>query len=382
VSDDPSANAARGDRVADSVLRELIEALRQWGSNGQAAAEQVREIADRVQIPVIDALAAMLSLQAGVWQQGVIHARRAADAGLVDSLNSYVGNVFTEPNRIEEGLDLLQIMRDAGWPIDPLAYAANVGLHQPERPELLARLLRLAGYPSLATRREWQAMMDAARGSFDAIKGDTRLVEVERERALESMRADASHIADERDRMHELVAEVADLGNRGAAEHLAKEYAKHAGEEEKTADRYTGWSIVAGVVAVLATGAIAYLAFSHEHGAGAILTKATFALPVIAFVAYLGRLASIHRKQAWRWRHIELQIRTARPFVAPLQEDQRQLMTAALALRFFPGQRADPDTSGSMDSSDPVAALGELLKSTIDSGSGGRANPPSSTTGA
>jgi hypothetical protein len=94
-----------------------------------------------------------------------------------------------------------------------------------------------------------------------------------------------------RARMQELVGEVADLANEAAAAEL----------------------IWAGGFAALTTCVIAVFAFAQEHGAGATLTKASLTIPVLAFAAYISRLAAIHRRQAWRWRHIELQISTARP---------------------------------------------------------------------
>jgi hypothetical protein len=206
--------------------------------------------------------------------------------------------------------------------------------------------------------------VEGATAAADSIGRTASSVGAERERVIAAIAADGEKVSAERVRMEGLVQEVSDLANEAAAGQLAKAYAKHAQEEEETADRYTTASIVVGAIAAVATCVIAYFAFTKEHGTGAVLTKAALALPVLAFAAYISRLATIHRRQGWRWRHIELQISTARPFVAPLDEDQRRLLTAALALRFFPGQRVDPEEGDAGSTGDPVAALGELLRAT------------------
>jgi hypothetical protein len=91
------------------------------------------------------------------------------------------------------------------------------------------------------------------------------------------------------------------------------------------------------------------------------LGKAALVIPLLAFAAYVGKLAGDHRRMAWHWRHVELQIRTADPFIAPLDDAPRKALLAALALRLFPGQAQDPQRGG-VEAPDPTTFLTELAR--------------------
>jgi hypothetical protein len=320
-----------------------------------------------------------MSAQAGEWAAGLPYAQRAADHNILGPVLTVGPNALSDPNHIDEGLRLIRLLVDNGYPFDPLAYVVSAAPTIASRPDLVNDLLAAgttAPAPA-ALRRRWEDLVASVEARAAQVAEIATTVKATGDQVVDTMNADGQRVEDERSRMEQLVAEVADLANEGAAGHLAKEYAKHAKEEEESADSYTRWSIGFGVVSVLATAVIAYFAFSREHGAGAILTKAALGLPIIVFAGYLGRLATVHRRQAWRWRNIELQIRTARPFVAPLRDEQRELMTAALALRFFPGQRADGETGGT-EGADPVSALAELLGPTVQAASRSPAGPQGS----
>jgi hypothetical protein len=262
----------------------------------------VRAIADREPIAMVEALAATLSTQAGEWPAAIPYAQRAAAAGILGPLQGLGANLLNDPNQAEQGIGFLRQVVDAGFPIDPLVYITGAAPSLANRPELLERLLEVAAVaPAPAgLRAQWEAITSTMRDRATEVIDAARVVHAERERVVASMTADAQLVADERTRMGELVEEVSDLANQGAVDHLAKEYAKHAEEEEDTADSYTRWSIGFGLVSILATSVIAYLAFSKEHGTGAIATKAALALPIVVFAGYLGRLATVHRRQAWR----------------------------------------------------------------------------------
>ena len=342
---------------------EVAQALQQWPQNAQASAAAVRGIADRSDSGALNALAAMLTVQAGSnWTEGLPYARRAAEHGYVGILNNYFGNMLSDAAMHAEAATFIQLLAESGWPIDPLAYIPNFVASG--NVEVALRLAEIGPYPASASARAtWEELLSEMRASVSSVGETANAVAQDRDRVITAIRADENHVRSERTRMEDLVAEVADLANEGAAQHLAKEYEEHAREEDETADRFTKASLAVGAFTVVATCVIAYLAFTQEEGAGAILTKAALALPLIAFTGYIARLAATHRRQAWRWRHMELQISTARPFLAPLAEEQRRALTAALALRFFPGQQAvDSGTDTTTDHPDPVAAIADLIR--------------------
>ena len=141
---------------------------------------------------------------------------------------------------------------------------------------------------------------------------------------------------------------------------LAREYGHHAHNEETRAERYTKAAIAGGLLAVVGTSVIAFLAFTAESGVDAVLTKGALTIPLILFAGYLARLAGQFRRKAWAWRHVELQIRTSEPFIALLDDEPRKALLAALALRFFPGQSQVPDGDITADMGDPAELLAGL----------------------
>ena len=105
---------------------------------------------------------------------------------------------------------------------------------------------------------------------------------------------------------------------------------------------------------------IAIAGLSSGHDVSAILSKGLLTLPLVAVAGYFGGLARSHRRMAWHWRHVELQIRTAESYLAPLDDAARKTMLATLALRFFPGQTLNPqggEGQGATDTPEVVAAL-------------------------
>jgi hypothetical protein len=287
--------------VPEPTRGELIQALQQWPSNPQAAAAQVRAIADRGDAPTVSALAVMVTTQAGTWQEGLPYARTAAKAGIVGPLNNYFGNMIGDPAHQAEAVEFIAMLKDGGWPVDPFAYVINLAQAQPANSELMGRLLDVATYPPPSgARHQWDELVESTRAASESIGVAAQSVEAEQRRAVEEIAGDRDRVAGERARMEELVGEVTDLANEAPAGELARQYARHAQAEEETADKYTRASIGVAAFAAVATCVIAFFAFTHEHGTGAVLTKAALALPVLAFAAYISRLAAIHRRQAWR----------------------------------------------------------------------------------
>src|SRR5207244_642370 len=117
-------------------------------------------------------------------------------------------------------------------------------------------------------RRQWDELVMSVMPAVEIIQGNVDSVRSTTDESIARINADVERVGAERERAASLVQEVADLANEGASQHLAKEYAAQAKQEEDAADKYTNWAIGLGALAAVATGVIAYFAFTHEHGAG------------------------------------------------------------------------------------------------------------------
>lgn len=147
-----------------------------------------------------------------------------------------------------------------------------------------------------------------------------------------------------------------------AAENLANTYATEAKKTEVQARRYTWGSLLIGVISVGVT-VLGLVTAKEDSSLQAYLGHAAIGIPVALLAAYVNSLASTHRHEAWRLRHIELQIRTANPFLGLLDSGRREETLAALALRFFPGQEGvsfDGQGAGV-----PAPELIELLRAAL-----------------
>jgi len=210
-------------------------------------------------------------------------------------------------------------------------------------------------------RREASKLLAEARGSLDGIRDHVQGVAEAREGAIEAIRAAGAAVEQERERVTQLVAQVDAMVHNVTSVQLAKEYAEQATKEEASAGRYTRAALgIAGATAVVGV-IFALVALAGHHDLTTVLGKASLAIPLLAFAAYVGKLGGDHRRMAWHWRHVELQIRTADPFIAPLDDSARKVILAALALRLFPGQSQDPQRGG-VEHGDPSGFLSELAR--------------------
>ena len=166
-----------------------------------------------------------------------------------------------------------------------------------------------------------------------------------------------------------------------AAENLADAYAVEVKRTESQAKGYTWASLAVGAAALIVT-AIGLLTLGETPEAEQVVAHAAWGIPVALLAAYVNTLASTHRREAWRLRHIELQIRTANPFLGLLEIGRREETLAALALRFFPGQEGvsfDGKSAG-----EPTPELIELLRTLLQQQGASTAamrvsNPPAAT---
>lgn len=181
-------------------------------------------------------------------------------------------------------------------------------------------------------------------------------------RATEAIQANASRIEEERARVEALVEEATSLVHGVTADHIAKAYADRATTTMRAAQRWTGAAIALALMAAGWGAYVAYHALTTPAGTTDVVERALVSVPTLIVAGYLASIAASNRRMGWHWRHIELQIRTAEPFIAHLDESTRNGLLAALAIRFFPGQGQDPQHStGTNESLNLSDLIGQFL---------------------
>lgn len=224
----------------------------------------------------------------------------------------------------------------------------EVGVAPPDLPELRALRSEVE-----QTREEIKTKISEA-GAEVAVQKDQAFASIED--AVESVAA--RRVAAEQ-QARELGIKTSVI----AAENLAKDYGEVAKETQKQATRYTRasigaylFSIVIAIVAILLTAA------EHAPQIETFVARGAIGIPFALLGAYITSLANTHRREAWRLRHIELQIRTANPFLGLLEVGRREETLAALAIRFFPGQEGVSfEKRGQESSPELMSLLRQLL---------------------
>jgi hypothetical protein len=171
-------------------------------------------------------------------------------------------------------------------------------------------------------------------------------VEEAKVKAIVSIESGERQVNEEVDRLASLGHKVETLAHEAASDELSRQYSIQAKRNERAAFWFELGALVVGAGAALVA---AYFTWKHANDKPGLtegLAKAGIAIPVALFAAFLARLATRFRRMAWRWRHVELQLRTAEPYIAELGEDQRSRLVETLALRFFPGQPLDISGGG------------------------------------
>lgn len=270
----------------------------------------------------------------------------------------------------------------AGWLVQHLA-----GQPDPALRGLIPEFLRLAARTSTidpfgpamnaATAGDGQGMQDILDAAFDTPPwlneldgivhaGRQHLITVEQTAAAVAARRDETVTAfetllatanGELAALQEVAQQAGVLASDTSAEVQAKEYGERAAVSEKRAGRFTTASISLAIAIALASLLLAVLSVSNSDKVGEGLQKAAFAIPFLVLNGYLIGLAREARREALRWRHVQLQLKAATPFLGVLDEERRKDVTALLALRFFPGQPL-PDGA---DSGDAAAADASAL---------------------
>lgn len=319
----------------------------------------VRPLADGGDF-IATVLTAQYLLNSGSVVEGIPYGRKVAKAGNGVIAQNYFGHLWGQPGHKAEALEFLKMAMEAGYPApNPVEHAPAAV--QEGQDDIAIELLRLSASAQPApARADWEQLVAQAEKDGSKIKSAAEEVDGRRARALDELAQAEESFNEERQRISRIVDETDQLVHEASAATLAREYGRHAEAEEERAQRYTRAAIAAGLGASIGTVFIAYLAFSKESEVGAVLTKGALTIPLIIFAGYLARLAGQFRAKAWAWRHVELQIRTSEPFIALLDDEPRQALLAALALRFFPGQAQTPDSESASDLGDPAEILNSL----------------------
>jgi hypothetical protein len=318
---------------------EVVALLPQLGSTPASAADQLKTLADAGDEDAI-VLAAWALLQAGRWQEGVPCAEQAAELGAIFVAANYVGTLVGQPEQRETTLRLMRTAMEAGWQADPLGWLPTFA--QQGDTEAAAALIEMSRmpWPRIPDERV-KTLMNRLRKAAQGFERREAEVEPAKSDAITNIESREQEVNNEVERLKSLGHKVETLAHEAASEELARQYSQQAKRNERAANWFTFFALV---VFAVATFLAAYFTLKHINDKPGItegIAKAGIAIPIALFGAFLARLASRFRQMGWRWRHMELQLRTAEPYIAELDEEQRAHLIQTLALRFFPGQPLD-----------------------------------------
>jgi hypothetical protein len=340
----------------------LFSALQQWPSNPDAALNIVRPMGETGDLEAAT-IAAYILAQQGRWQEGLPLARVAVEAGAAFLANNYASNMINSPQR-RDALPLLRRLVESGWAIDPMGYAQQAA--QAGDGTTAVEIVEIArSFPPHLTQSEerWQRLIQRVESAESDMAASVGAAKEASANAVQAIESETRSVHEAKERAVALVEEVTGLVHDVTADHLATEYATQAARMNRTAAWWTAGSIGASLGAIAFAVVVAVVVLKGAHSASSTLAKFSLTLPLVAFAAYLGGLASSHRRMAWHWRHVELQIRTAEPFIATLEDEERKALLAVLALRLFPGQTLDPHGKSEEGVTvDLTAIIGDFLR--------------------
>lgn len=348
--------------AVDPNAQQLVAALQQYPNNAATAIESLRTPAgadDRR----ARALMAWMLAQQGRWPEAATEVLTLLDGGAgVAYLPMYVGQNLigqADQNMRTQGARLLTGALDSAQPFDPFAHAQQ--LVQQGDPGAAVELLEAAvqSRPALE-RKAWQELVAQANSELSEIQAVTATAAAERDNAVAEIQATREDAKRARTDMERLVQEVGGLANKAGAAVQADDYGNRADTIETRANRLTIASVALGAVIAIGALVLAISASQATDPLEAALEKLPISLPLLLLNFYIGGLAKAYREEAVALRHIELQIRTANPFLGALDEPRRKAVLAMLALRFFPGQAVS--TTQTSESPDIAQALGTLLQ--------------------
>jgi tetratricopeptide (TPR) repeat protein len=345
--------------IGEDVRSAITQAVQEWQQQGNTALaiQNLKPVAEATQHPALIALLAYLYTNAGQYREGLPIAEQALASGIGAGMiaTNYANWAQTEPTFRPRVPEFVQTAIEGAWQIDPFGIAAQL-VNQGD-PDGAVRTLAQARVESPRdARARWTELLadvQAARGEID---GNVRVTEQARTEALRSIGDAEASIRREAERVRDLVHDAAVLIQGAGADQLASEYRTRANSARKAAARWTAATLVLGTLAIIFAAAFVLVGVSRNHDISDTLTKAAISIPVFGLAFYLGRIGAEERKDARTWRHVELQIRTAQPYLANLPEIIRDDVQASLALRFFPGQAQSPH-GGTDSDTEPEDAL-------------------------
>lgn len=204
--------------------------------------------------------------------------------------------------------------------------------------------------------------IEGTRHKIETQISETRAeVSIQKDQAFASINEDIQAVNARREVAEQQARELGVVTNAVAAENLAEAYAEVAKRTETQARAYT-WGSIATYILSLAVAGIGIYTAKQTSQVETFVARAALGIPVALFGTYINSLASTHRREAWRLRHIELQIRTANPFLGLLETGRREETLAALAVRFFPGQEGVSfDGGGNAEVPELISLLRQLV---------------------
>jgi hypothetical protein len=327
----------------DDVRQVVLGALQQYAQNPPAGIEALRPAVERDERGARGLMAWMLAQQGRLEEAVQALLPLVEDGAGVAYLPVYIGQqavAQADPTLREQGARVLQrAVRDAGsW--DPFTHVQQL-MAQGEVDAALD-LLDAAVHPSppVAERKAWQELLEETRAQARAVSDAKAKVETDQGRAQADIEGAREEVLRARDDLVRLVEEVGGLAGQAGAAVQANEYGSRADRIETLANRLTVAAVVLGTLIALGAVVLAISAAGATDPLTAAAEKAPISIPLLALNIYIGGLARGFRQEAVQLRHIELQIRTANPFLGALDEERRKAILAILALRFFPGQAA------------------------------------------
>lgn len=355
----------------DEVRTAVITALQQWGQQGNpiAAAQGLQPIAVTTHHPVATALTAWLYIQNGQAAQALPFIDEAVETGLGTGqiVANFLNWAAQDANQRPRVAALQRAAVESGAQTDPFGLAQLL-VNQGDGDAAWRLLLASRKQSPDTARREWIELMTEAQSGRGKIEANVEVSEQARVAAVEAIQGHERQISEEAERVRQLVQDATVLIQGAGAHQLATEYAARADAARRAATRWTIATLLVGAAAICLGAAFVLVGVHQQHDAADILTKAGVSLPLLGVAAYLNKLAGEERRDGRTWRHVELQIRTAQPYLANLPEAKRDDVQAALALRFFPGQSQNPHGGGADPEPDDAIAFVRGLQQQRDSG--------------
>jgi hypothetical protein len=338
----------------------LIAALRDYPQNPAIAIENLQPAKEDRRAW---ALLAWMLVQQGRPAEAVPLVRELlTDGGGVAYLPLYLGQQLlgqADAALRSEGVRMLRHFADDPVSFDPFSHAQQL-VQQGDTEAALQMLSTGVRRPPAPEREAWQQLLADARMQLGEVRAAVTSAATERDRALEAIAAAREDVDRGRQDLLRLVEEVGGLAGIAGAKVQADDYGKRADKIERRANILTVTAVLLGTVIAVGALLLAIGAANAKDPLETALEKVPISIPLLLLNLYIGGLARAFRQEAVQLRHIELQIRTANPFLGALDEDRRKAVLAMLALRFFPGQPL-PVPSDTSEPPDVAAALGTLL---------------------